>query len=458
MHMKLHKSFKAVSAVLATVALWTLSASIANAQLVDNITGETSSAVSAGAPTAPTTGSATYYVAPAGDLTLSTPFVYDFGTGTWSAPTGWTQTSAGVFNNGTATVTLTGFTPAINTTASTWATTPPSANYANGAYTSSVFGSSIANPSGTSTVTGNTTSVTQQTDTYAATASGSVLVSNGVGSTSSTATVLDTTQTFPLTQTGPAGQVPNPAISSPGVKVTSNTPAYNTGSYTIAPTGTVNGAVVTLDPNGLLISAISGTGTVNSDGSITAELSTTAATAITAEGIATTGVGIFGGSVQVGGDLIASGNAYLGGSPTTALLSVTAANGVVIAPETNVSMGGNVVHNVGNGVVGTDAVNLSQLQGVQTQLTNQYNSLSSTVQVNRLEARRGIASVSALSGIPPLDQNSRFGFGIGVGSYKGETAFAVGANFRFSDHVTGRLAVGSSSGDTTGSAGVGVSF
>ena len=121
-------------------------------------------------------------------------------------------------------------------------------------------------------------------------------------------------------------------------------------------------------------------------------------------------------------------------------------------------MGGNVVHNVGNGVVGTDAVNLSQLQGVQTQLTNQYNSLSSTVQVNRLEARRGIASVSALSGIPPLDQNSRFGFGIGVGSYKGETAFAVGANFRFSDHVTGRLAVGSSSGDTTGSAGVGVSF
>ena len=376
MHMKLHNSFKAVSAVLATVALWTLSASIANAQLVDNITGETSSAVSAGAPTAPTTGSATYYVAP-------------------------------------------GFTPAINTTASTWATTPPSANYANGAYTSSVFGSSIANPSGTSTVTGNTTSVTQQTDTYAATASGSVLVSNGVGSTSSTATVLDTTQTFPLTQTGPAGQVPNPAISSPGVTVTSNTPAYNTGSYTIAPTGTVNGAVVTLDPNGLLISAISGTGTVNSDGSITAELSTTAATAITAEGIATTGVGIFGGSVQVGG---------------------------------------NVVHNVGNGVVGTDAVNLSQLQGVQTQLTNQYNSLSSTVQVNRLEARRGIASVSALSGIPPLDQNSRFGFGIGVGSYKGETAFAVGANFRFSDHVTGRLAVGSSSGDTTGSAGVGVSF
>jgi hypothetical protein len=458
MHMKWQNSFKAVSAVLATAALWTLSASIANAQLVDNITGETSSAVSAGAPTAPTTGSATYYVAPAGDLTLSTPFVYNFGTSTWSAPTGWTQTSAGVFNNGTATVNLTGFTPAINTTTSTWATTPPSADYTNTSYTSSVFGSSIANPGGTSTVSGNTTSVTQQTDTYAATTSGSVVISSGVGTTSSTATVLDTTQTFPLTQTGPAGQVPNPAISSPGVTVTSNTPAYHTGSYTIAPTGTVNGAVVSLDPNGLVISAISGTGTVNSDGSITAELSTATATSITAEGIATTGTGTFGGAVTVGGDLIATGNAYLGGSSSTALLSVTAAHGVTIAPQTNVSMGGNVIHNVGDGVVGTDAVNLSQLQGVQTQLTNQYNSLSSTVQVNRLEARRGIASVSALSGIPPLDQNARFGFGVGVGSYKGETAFAVGANFRFSDHVTGRLAVGSSSGDTTGSAGVGVSF
>jgi hypothetical protein len=458
MHMKWHKFTPVVSAVLATAALWMQGASVASAQVIDTLTGETSAAVSAGAPTAPTTGSATYYVAPAGDLALSTPFTYNFGTSTWSAPTGWTQTATGVFNNGSATVTLTGFTPSINTTASNWSATPPSADYTNSAYTSSVFGSSIANPLGTSTVAGNTTSVTQQTDTYAATASGSVLVSNGLGSTSSTATVLDTTQTFPVTLTGPAGQVPNPAITSPGVSVTSNTPAYNTGSYTIAPTGTVTGSVVSLDPNGLLISAISGTGTVNSDGSITAALTTTPATSVTAEGIATTGTGIFGGSVQVGGDLIATGNAYLGGSSTTALLSVTAANGVVVAPETHVSMGGNVVHNVGNGVVGTDAVNLSQLQGVQTELTNQYNSLSSTVQVNRMEARRGIASVSALSGIPPLDQNARFGFGVGVGTYKGETAFAVGANFRFSDHVTGRLAVGASSGDTTGSAGVGVSF
>jgi autotransporter adhesin len=116
------------------------------------------------------------------------------------------------------------------------------------------------------------------------------------------------------------------------------------------------------------------------------------------------------------------------------------------------------VHNVGAGVAANDAVNLSQLQGVQTQLNNEINSLTSTVQANRIEAQRGIAGVSALNGIPALDQNSRFGLGVGVGTFHGQTAFAVGANFRFADHVTGKLAIGSASGETTGSAGIGVSF
>jgi hypothetical protein len=443
---------KTTSAVLTLAALCASGIGIAHAQVVDTIVGETSTPTSAGAPSTPTTGSAVYYVAPAGDLALSTPFTYNFGTGVWSAPTGWTQPTTGVFTNGTATVDMTGFTPVINTTSATWSATPPSAAYGNSSYTSAVFGTSLGNVSGTSTVVGGTTSVTQQTNTYAATGSGSVLVSSGVGSTSSTATVLDSTQTFPLTLSGPAGPTPNPSITAPGVTVTSNTPSYNTGSYTIHPSGTVSGAVVSLDTGGLLISSITGTGVVNPDGSTTANLTTTAATSVTADGVATTGTGYFGGT------LVASGNAYLGGGPSSALLSVTAANGVTVAAETNVSMGGNVVHNVGNGVVGTDAVNLSQLTGVQTQLTNQYNSLNSTVMINRIEAQRGIASVSALSGIPALDQNAKFGLGVGVGSYKGQTAFAVGANFRFTEHLTGKLGVGSSSGDTTGSAGLGFSF
>jgi hypothetical protein len=252
--------------------------------------------------------------------------------------------------------------------------------------------------------------------------------------------------------------VPNPAITAPGVTVTSNTPSYNTGQYIINPAGTVSGTAVNLDTGGLVISSIGGTATVNSDGSITANLTQTTATAVTAEGISTTGYGSFGGPVTVGGTLVASGNAYLGGNSETAILSVTGANGVSIKAGTNVDVGGNVLHNVGGGVVGTDAVNLSQLQGVQNQLNNQYNSLSSTVQVNRIEAQRGIASVSALNGIPGLDPNSKFGFGVGVGSYKGQTAFAVGANFRFSEHVTGKLGIGSASGDTTGNAGIGFSF
>jgi hypothetical protein len=453
--------FKAVSTAIAAAAFFTIGLTTANAQVVDTLTGPTTAATSAGAPTAPTTGTATYYVAPAGQLTLSTPFVYDFGAGTWSAPTGWTQPTAGVFTNGTATVNLTGFTPTINTAApppAQWSPTPPSASYATGTYLSQVFGASVGNAAGTSTVTGGTTSSTQETDVYYATPSGTVLVSNGDGNASTTASVLDSTQTFPLSKTGPSAPVPNPGITAPGVTVTSNTPSYNTGQYIINPAGTVSGTAVNLDTGGLVISSIGGTATVNSDGSITANLTQTTATAVTAEGISTTGYGSFGGPVTVGGTLVASGNAYLGGNSETAILSVTGANGVSIKAGTNVDVGGNVLHNVGAGVVGTDAVNLSQLQGVQNQLNNQYNSLSSTVQVNRIEAQRGIASVSALNGIPGLDPNSKFGFGVGVGSYKGQTAFAVGANFRFSEHVTGKLGIGSASGDTTGNAGIGFSF
>lgn len=85
--------------------------------------------------------------------------------------------------------------------------------------------------------------------------------------------------------------------------------------------------------------------------------------------------------------------------------------------------------------------------GLQTQITENTN-----------EARRGIASIVAVAGIPGLDSGKQFSMGVGVGGFKNESAVAIGANVRFSDDVTGKLAVGLNGSNSTVSAGVGFSF
>lgn len=152
---------------------------------------------------------------------------------------------------------------------------------------------------------------------------------------------------------------------------------------------------------------------------------------------------VSGGTVMV--DSVATTNAYLGGNATNAAVTIT---------PTSVSMNGNRIQNVGNGINATDAVNKSQLD----QVSSRVDQLSSRVDENQKEARRGIASIAAVAGIPALESGKRFNMGVGLGSFKGESALAVGGHVRMSDALTAKLAVGASNSDASVSVGFGYSF
>ncbi len=91
------------------------------------------------------------------------------------------------------------------------------------------------------------------------------------------------------------------------------------------------------------------------------------------------------------------------------------------------STGGPIkVTGVANGTSKYDAVNYGQLQDVE-----------------RL-ASRGIASVTAMTNIPQVEQGKTFSVGAGIGSYNGYQALAVGASGRITENLIFKASVGSS--------------
>ncbi len=70
--------------------------------------------------------------------------------------------------------------------------------------------------------------------------------------------------------------------------------------------------------------------------------------------------------------------------------------------------------------------------------------------------RSGVAATLAVAGMP-LAPTEGWGAAIGTGYFDGESAVAAGLTFR-SDRYNFKFAVGTSGGETTGSAGVSWGF
>lgn len=124
----------------------------------------------------------------------------------------------------------------------------------------------------------------------------------------------------------------------------------------------------------------------------------------------------------------------------------------------NVTMGGSsstgpvTVHNVAEGVAGTDAVNVKQLSAVNSGLSNRIDAVNNRIDGVARNAYAGVASAMALQ-MPASYVPGKTVMRIGVGAFKGEGA--VGISFR---RTADNNAWSLSGGLATSRAGVGATI
>lgn len=119
--------------------------------------------------------------------------------------------------------------------------------------------------------------------------------------------------------------------------------------------------------------------------------------------------------------------------------------------SSNVSMGGQQIHDVAPGTKSTDAVNVSQLGGVVNGVNNAITRLDSRVD-------RVGAGASALAALHPLefDPEDKLNFAAGFGHYRSANAAAIGAFYQPTESV--RFNVGGSFGGGENMVNAGVTF
>lgn len=169
----------------------------------------------------------------------------------------------------------------------------------------------------------------------------------------------------------------------------------------------------------------------------------------------------------------------LQGDVVKAKTTVTAGNGTVVTTTTNPNGSTNYTLGLDKGV--TDQID-NNSKGIQANaeaikdlakannalatetakglngLNGRVDSLASKVDANQKEARRGIASASALAALHPLDYNPEHKVDVmaGVGHYRGNTAVALGAAYRPNENVM--FTVGASINGKDSAINAGVSY
>lgn len=155
-------------------------------------------------------------------------------------------------------------------------------------------------------------------------------------------------------------------------------------------------------------------------------------------------------------------------SELTGLTSVTTGNttmssdGIKIAPagegthavaitNSNISMGGQQIHDVAPGTSDTDAVNVSQLKGLVSGVDGAVNKLN-----NRLN--RVGAGAAALAALHPLDFNpeEKWNFAAGFGHYVNANAGAIGAFYQPNEDTLFSLGGSWGGGENMVNAGVSI--
>nr|WP_174949378.1 YadA-like family protein [Burkholderia lata] len=159
------------------------------------------------------------------------------------------------------------------------------------------------------------------------------------------------------------------------------------------------------------------------------------------------------GAIASGAGSTALGN----GATASGKNAVSMGAGSVADRDNTVSVGApgqeRQLTNVAPGTAGTDAVNVNQLNAAVGQATNR---LQQGINDTARKAYAGVAAATALTMIPDVDKDKTLSLGVGMGSYQGYQAIAIGGTARITENIKMRAGV---STNGTGSAfGVGASM
>ena len=128
----------------------------------------------------------------------------------------------------------------------------------------------------------------------------------------------------------------------------------------------------------------------------------------------------------------------------------------ITVQNNNISMGGNVIHNVGDGVEATDAINKGQFDRTVNAIGTGMNQMSN--RISKLDTRvdRVGAGAAALAALHPLEYNAdeKWEISAGVGNYRGASAVAVGAFYRPNGNTLVSLGTSYGGGENMVNAGV----
>ena len=154
------------------------------------------------------------------------------------------------------------------------------------------------------------------------------------------------------------------------------------------------------------------------------------------------GLTIAGSDGKAGTTVTGSGIKIIANGDNTHAVEVT---------NSNVSMGGQQIHDVAPGTSDTDAVNVSQLKGLVSGVDGAVNKLN-----NRLN--RVGAGAAALAALHPLDFNpeDKWNFAAGFGHYVNANAGAIGAFYQPNEDTLFSLAGSWGGGENIVNAGVSI--
>lgn len=102
-------------------------------------------------------------------------------------------------------------------------------------------------------------------------------------------------------------------------------------------------------------------------------------------------------------------------------------NGPVIN-DSGIDMRNKQITNVAAGVAATDAVNMSQLEGVDNQLRGEIGNVRRDLHKTDRKLRAGVASAIATASIPQAYLPGKSTLGIGTGTWNGESGLALGVS------------------------------